>query len=254
MRNAATVIDGRRGAHGYSLIELMVAIAIGMFLCSGMLAIVLSMRIGFKTQDGLTRMQENARFVLTVMDTTVHNAGYFGDTLHDTVVQAFPATVTANADGTKFSAGQFVSGTTGAAGGSDTLDVRFQGVSGDGLMDCNGNTNASGAKKVFTSTFSVNAAGQLMCAVSTDGGAPSAGAVLVDNVSAMALLFCVDANKDGIVDGYRTAAQVTTAGLWRSVSSVRITLTFKDLVNSTPTTAVNLPKTLQHTINFMNPT
>ena len=66
---------------GFSLIELMIAIAIGLFLCSGMLAIVLSMRIGFKTQDGLTRMQENARFVLTVMDTTVHNAGYFVDTL-----------------------------------------------------------------------------------------------------------------------------------------------------------------------------
>ena len=242
---------------GFSLIELMIAIAIGLFLCSGMLAIVLSMRIGFKTQDGLTRMQENARFVLTVMDMTVHNAGYFVDTLGGPVAAALPVPANANTDGTTFLAGQFVTGTSGGGGGagaSDTLDVRFQTASGDGMVDCNGNANTSGAAQVFTNSFSVNAAGQLVCSVSVDGGTPSAEAVLVDNVSAMTLLFSVDTNHDGIVDTYQTAAAVTAAGLWRTVGAVQITLTFKDLVNSTVTTSVDFPKSLQHSINFMNPT
>ena len=239
-----------RAEHGFTLIELMIAITIALFLCGSMVAVVFAVRSSFKTQDGLVRMQENARFMLSVMNTTVHNAGYFPNPLATTALTAFPTPATPNGNATTFATGQFITGATSAGG--DSLNVRFQSASGDGLMNCQGAANTSGADVVYTSSFSVNAASQLVCAVSVNGLAPSADEILIDNVAAMNLLYSVDTDGDGNADSYRTAAYVTAAGLWNTVSAVQITLTLKDLVNSTAATTTTLPKQLLHTINLMN--
>ena len=133
---------------GFTLIELMIAITIALFLCGSMVAVVFAVRASFKTQDGLVRMQENARFMLSVMNTTVHNAGYFANPLANTLLTAFPTPATPNSNGTTFAAGQFITGTTGASG--DSLNVRFQTASGDGLTNCQGATNTSGANPPAT--------------------------------------------------------------------------------------------------------
>jgi type IV pilus assembly protein PilW len=239
-------------SRGFSMLELMIALTIGLFLVAGVGGILLSMRGSFKTQDGLTQMQENARFLLSVMDTMVSNAGYFPDPVNTTIVSALPVPATSNPDGTSFAAGQFITGTTGGTGASDTLDVRFQTANGDGLMNCNGGTNASGGKNVFTNSFAVTAAGELTCAVAINGAAPGPAAILIDNVSTMKVLYGVDTDGDGNTDTYQTAATVQATGNWGKVSSVQLTLTLKDLVNSTTVTTVNLPKTLLHTIYLMN--
>lgn len=241
------------GLHsGFTLVELMISIVIALFLCAGMLAVTFSVRNSFRTQDGLTRMQENARFLLSVMNTAVHNAGYYPDPLNTTLLTAFPVPANANPDGTTFSAGQFVTGVTGSGGAGDTLNVRFQSAPGDGLTSCNGDTNTGTVPVVYTNSFSVNALGQLVCAVSIDGAKPSAAAVLIDNVSSMALLFSIDTDADGAVDTYKSATAVSAAALWNTVGAVRITLTSKDLVNSNAAATVNLPNKLVHSINFMN--
>jgi type IV pilus assembly protein PilW len=242
-------VPARKFVRGFTLIELMVAITIGLFIVSGIGAILVSMRTSFKAQDGLTQMQENARFLLTVLDTTVHNGGYFTDTVNVKADTALPAPASSNADGTTFAAAQFITGTSGT---SDTIDVRFQTATGDGLMNCNGDTNTSGANAVYTNSFAVNGSGQLTCAVATNGGLPAAAEILIDNVSTMKILYGVDTDGDGSVDTYKPASAITTTAMWNAVGSVQLTLTMKDLVNSTPTTSVNLPKTLMHTINLMN--
>lgn len=239
-------------AGGFSMIELLIAIAMALFLGAGMIAIVFSMRTSFKAQDGLTQMQENLRFMLTVLDTTVHNGGYFTDTLNSTALVALPVPATANGDGSSFAAGQFITGTTGAANGSDSLDIRFQTDSGDGLMNCNGDTNTSGAKAVYTNSFAISAKGELTCAVAINGGVPDVPAILIDNVATMKVLYGVDTDGTGNVDTYQTSAAVAAAGRWNSVSSVQLTFTLKDLVNSNAASPVNMPKKLLHTINLMN--
>lgn len=237
---------------GFNLIELMIAIAMGLFLIAGLAAIVMSMRMSFKSQDGLTQMQENARFLLSVMNTTIHNAGYYSDTLNYTEQAALPAPASANTDGTTFAAGQAITGLTANANTSDTVNVRFQTASGDGIMNCNGDTNTSGGNVVYTNSFAVNSNGQLTCSVSTNGGAPGEAAVLVDNVALMKVLYSVDTDGDGAVDAYKTASAISAAKLWDTVVSVQLTLTLKDLINSKNGAPVNLTKTLLHTINLMN--
>jgi type IV pilus assembly protein PilW len=242
----------RQKSAGFTLIELMVAITMALFLAAGLVAVVFSMRSSFKTQDGLTQMQENSRFLLSVMNTTIHHAGYFTDPTTQLQATALPVPANANGDATTFAAGQFITGTTGANSTSDTLDVRFQTASGDGVVNCQGDSNTSGANVVYTNTFALNSAGQITCTVAVDGAAPGTAQVLVDNVALITMLFAVDTDGDGNPDTYQSASAVTAAGLWASVRAVQLKVTMKDLVNSTPATPVNVPTVLLHSISLMN--
>lgn len=237
--------------HGFSLIELLIAIFITLFLVAGMLGIIVSMRGSFTTQDQLERMQESQRFALTVLDNTIRNAGFFPNPTVTTSVTAFPAPPTANPDGTTFAAAQSISGKTGSGTASDTLNVRFQTASGDGLMNCVGDTNTSGAAITWTNSFTVNASNQLVCEVSTNGGTAAAAVVLVDNVASMKIVYGVDTNADGSADKYVAAEAIGTAPAWTDVNSVRLQITFRDLINSKTSTPVSLPA-LSHTISLMN--
>ncbi|MGI4936948.1 MAG: PilW family protein, partial [Janthinobacterium lividum] len=192
--------------------------------------------------------------LLTVLGTTIHNAGFFSDPVNNTLLTALPASSGATADGSGFAAGQFISGTTasGSGSGSDTLNLRYQTASGDGIMSCLGDTNTSGAPVVWTNSFAINAASQLTCAVGQNGAATGTAAVLTDNVAAMRVLYGVDTAGSGSADTYLDAAAVSASGAWSKVYSVQLVLTFHDSVNSTTTTQVNLPKTLRHTFYLMN--
>jgi type IV pilus assembly protein PilW len=63
---------------GYSLIELMIAITIGLIVLGAVSSVFLTSNQTNKTQDNLARLQENARFVLNKMETDIRMAGYRG--------------------------------------------------------------------------------------------------------------------------------------------------------------------------------
>ncbi|HTD02243.1 PilW family protein [Undibacterium sp.] len=236
-------------AAGFGLIELMIALVIAMFIILGMVGIVVSMKGSFTTQDSLSRMQESERFALTIFDNTVRAAGYYPNPTTITAGSALPATATANPDGTTFAAGQGITATTGTT--NDTIDVRFQSASGDGLMNCLGDTNTSGATTVWSNSFAVNASNQLTCTVTADGGTPGTAVVLVDNVSAVKILYGVDTDGDGSADTYLSSTDVAAKSVWPAVISAQIKITFIDLINSTTGKPVSLPP-LVHTVNLMN--
>jgi type IV pilus assembly protein PilW len=56
-----------RRQHGFSLIELMVAITIGMILTMLIGQIFINSRMVFSSTDSLGRLQENARYALSVL-------------------------------------------------------------------------------------------------------------------------------------------------------------------------------------------
>jgi type IV pilus assembly protein PilW len=63
---------------GLSLIELMVALVIGLIIIAGIGYIYLQSNTGFRAQDNLTRMQEDIRFVQELMTRDLRSARYFG--------------------------------------------------------------------------------------------------------------------------------------------------------------------------------
>jgi len=67
-----------RRCHGFSLVELMVAMVITLILLAGIGQIFLSSKKSFTIQDSLGRMQENGRFVVDTLVQDLRRAGYLG--------------------------------------------------------------------------------------------------------------------------------------------------------------------------------
>ena len=65
-------------AVGVTLVELMVALAIGSFLLIGAITVFVQSRETFRVSDSVSRLQENARFVLDALEPDVRMASYFG--------------------------------------------------------------------------------------------------------------------------------------------------------------------------------
>ncbi|MEM7083576.1 MAG: PilW family protein [Pseudomonadota bacterium] len=63
---------------GLTLIELMVAMAIGLILVLGTFVVYTNGRAAYATNDNFTLMQENARFALGVIEPDLELAGYWG--------------------------------------------------------------------------------------------------------------------------------------------------------------------------------
>lgn len=76
------VADGRRpsaGAGGFSLIELVVSLVIGLVLVAGTSAVFVGSRQIFRTQESLAQVQETGRFLNFLLYPYVRQAGYLPD-------------------------------------------------------------------------------------------------------------------------------------------------------------------------------
>jgi len=71
----ATMTSGQRGL---SLIELMVALLISSLILVGLVQIFASTRVTYQADEGLARLQENARFAMDFLVREVRMAGYMG--------------------------------------------------------------------------------------------------------------------------------------------------------------------------------
>lgn len=65
-------------ARGFSLIELMIAMALSLVILGGAIAIFLSSRATYETTDRLSRIQDNGRFALDSIVRDLRSAGYAG--------------------------------------------------------------------------------------------------------------------------------------------------------------------------------
>lgn len=63
---------------GLSLIELMIAIVISSFLVLGLVQVFAASRNAYQLSEGLSRVQENARFAMDFLQRDIRMAGHFG--------------------------------------------------------------------------------------------------------------------------------------------------------------------------------
>jgi type IV pilus assembly protein PilW len=63
---------------GLSLIEIMIALLIGLFILAGIFQIFLSSKQSYRLAEGQSRIQENARFALELLGHDLRLAGYLG--------------------------------------------------------------------------------------------------------------------------------------------------------------------------------
>ena len=210
-----------RGQRGFTLVELMVTIAIAMFLLGGLVTIVQNVRTSYNQQQALVQLQDQQRFAITLLTDVIQSGGYYDDPTHDTIASALPADA-----GNGFAQGQAFAGAQGGAApaAGDTISVRFRAARGDGIINCTGGSNTSVApNQVYTNTFSVSPAGQLQCQVNGAAAVP-----LVSGVANLQVFYGVKRTlpaTDYNVDTYAQANAMQAVD-WSNVSSVRIRVSF----------------------------
>lgn len=173
---------------GLSLIELMVAMTIGLFLVAVVGSLFVSAKQMYRTQDNLARLQENGRYAMDILGRNVRDAGYTN------ISFATIASKYAEPGATSFT-GTTIAGTNGTP---DAFTVSY-----DASTDC---LNAAAPGGRATNAFSVNASKQLVCL----GNGNAASQVLLDDVEDLQVLYGEDTNSDNSPDRYVAAG---TSGL-----------------------------------------
>jgi type IV pilus assembly protein PilW len=221
-----------RAARGFTLVELMVTVAIALFLLGGLVTIVGNVRHTYFAQQGLATLEDEQRFAMGVIADIVQQAAYYPNPVANTQDTALPAIG-------PYVQGQAFAGTHAATG--DTLGVRLRILPVNGTvvdaMLCDGSTNWAGAEAAYTNTFSIvppvagGAGGQLQCQVNN-----AAPRTIVDGVVNMQILYGVkrSVTSDYNVDTYLRADQMLNNGSggpnggndWANISAIRVTLTF----------------------------
>lgn len=63
---------------GFTLVELLIAMALGMFLLMGLVNIFIGSKETFASQAGMSRMQQSGRFAIDLLQTEIRMAGFSG--------------------------------------------------------------------------------------------------------------------------------------------------------------------------------
>src|ERR1039458_5211994 len=66
-----------RGQNGFTMVELVVALAIGLFLLGGLGVLVQDNKRTFSSQNQLAQLQDSERLAMTMMTDVIQAAGYF---------------------------------------------------------------------------------------------------------------------------------------------------------------------------------
>lgn len=201
---------------GLTLIELMVALLLSLFLLGGLYSLFDSNSITYQDNQELTQLVDSERFALTVVSEVTELAGYFPDPTTQSASTEFTA------DALFPAAAVSVAGTSGGATG-DTLAIRFVTAPKDGLLNCNGVENTGSTDTLYENVFSVNNQNELVC--SLNGATPE---VLVNNVQSMTVEYGVQTTPDSSTtnfDTYKTAAEMSSQD-WVNVACVKVTLNF----------------------------
>lgn len=186
---------------GFSLVSMMIASAIGIFLIGGAGKVYVDSKNTFNARSSVAAAVENYRFALQDMRRTLVMAG-----------RGIPAS--ANGD---LATGPFPGVTNGAvdtdANGSSVVAVRY--ASGPAPCGLSGDVTTT-----ITVLFSVDSDGNLVCSVPEETYAQP----LVSGITQMRALYGVDTDADGIANQYLRTSIVDDSNLWINVVSVRVGL------------------------------
>lgn len=202
---------------GFTLVELMVALLIALFLMGGLISVVGAMRRMQGAQNSLATLQDNERLAMTLVTNIIESAGYYPSPQSYTTGTEFPLVAP------YAMAGQYLygSGAGNAVAPGDTIYVRYETAGSDNVLDCTG--NATTTKQVFAVQLTIDqATGDLVCYLNGNATAIH----LVTGINSLQIYYGVQTNLalgNASADSYLDANHVTN---WNNVVSVKLTLNF----------------------------
>ena len=216
----------------YTLIEMMVALFIGLGLLAGLMQVFLASKQSYSLGEGMSRLQENGRIANYGINRFVRLAGYkTNPVLRDKNVftesselypgyKLYPSQVVSGADN--------YSGSKNIKTGTDVFSVRYQDSPDSVMTDCLG--AGIGSRNEFINTWFVRE-NQLYCQV---GGATQP---LISGVEDLQVLYGIDSDTDFVVDQYLPASDQGAVS-WNQVIAIRYAL-LANTVNNVATTDDN---------------
>lgn len=139
-----------RKQQGLSLVELMVAMALGLLLVLGTAKIFTSNKAVYRVQDGMARIQESGRFAMQRIGASLRTAGFFGCAglyllTPNVIANSPPSDFSSITTGTPINGLDDVAtgNSFNAAAGTDVITVRGTGYRGE--VGLTGSTTSSGA-------------------------------------------------------------------------------------------------------------
>ena len=224
---------------GVGLTELMIAMALALFLLLGLGTIFYGLSLtnksiqgvpattlvpGTAINSGLSGLQDSERMTMLFLGRAISAAGYY---------PANGAQFPFAAPATGFSPNQTLSGTSGASPGTDSIAVRFESdmTANQGWQGCGGQAAPT---TIYADTFSV-VNNMLQC---TENGTTY---LLVNGVASLTILYGL--NTPGGFE-YLPASSVSA---WSEVKSIHVTVQF---VNPVATIA-GQPATVSMTQTFV---
>jgi len=207
-----------RRQSGFSLIELMIAMTLGLILTVIIGNVFLGAKEAYRTTADLSRLQENARFAVTYLGRIIRMTSYVSNPVNIAATRAatFPPLAPA------------ITGTEGGGTVSDSITVRYQGSGSpaDGtVFDCQGNAiqGIDLAVARFHIAPSTDGSGEssLFCDNTGTVGAANADIELVTGVENMQILYGEDTDGDGTANRYLDQGTVASMD---NVVSVRLAL------------------------------
>ncbi len=185
---------------GFSLLELLIAMALGLLLVVGIGTIFIGSNQTYRVQEQNARLQESGRFALEIVGRSLRQAGYrsiqHGATLLNT---NFP--------------GVAITGNDGAGNAADSITIQFDGDVGD--QDCEGN-NVTPAM-VAAATPVQNAIRLNALDLECDGNVVAGAQPLISNVEDLQVLYGIDTDGNQSADQY-----IATPADWDQVVSARV--------------------------------
>lgn len=220
---------------GLTMVELMVAMTIGLIVTFAVTSLYVSNQRTGKAQSGHAQMQDNARFAMAQIGRIVKQAGYYdalGGTFNASgVYNPAPTDASGNFSSPSISASNVITAANdGAVSGftasnglailngvtSDEFTIGFltgpQASTGNAMPDCLGNS-VTVANTLVKNRFyiGINTIGgvtrpTLMCDVTWNGAAPTGSNLstgpVADNIERLQILLGVDSDGDGVPNSY----------------------------------------------------
>jgi len=208
--NTGTKEQKSNTQRGFTLIELMIAMTIGLILMLVIGTVFTSSRQAFRVQEDNARIQESGRFALEIIGRSIKQAGHA-----EIPFTGFKVAFTGDA----------ITGTDGAAGAPDTLTVQYDGVIND--TSCSTTIDA-GEGTIIQNHFNLDTANaELQCEGTNEvtpvvPGPPPTGNVILDNVEDLQILYGIDTTGDQSANQYIAAPATLTDPRWEQVVTTRV--------------------------------
>lgn len=233
----------KRASRGFGLIELLIALALGLIVVLGVVQIFIAAKNTYVSQNSAAAMQEDARFVLSKMIQEIRMVGMFG--CLGTIVDSSSAgdfntaqLIPINWDNASLKL-TMVTADVGSGGGTPTWtvisDCRNSAVAYSGLRSPTTGQIAFPIRRLIYS-FSNN---QIL--MGTGSGNP-AQQVLVNNVSAFNVTFGLASSATDVA----ASTYSSTPGDPARIRSVRLSLTLTDPNNRVRNQTFNVVAALRN--------